>query len=160
MPQMFHPWVVCEYRHSWHIPYFLLCAHCQLFRLCTSALLSSASCVSSTLRWQLTSIFDICESIQNHPCPNHDSSKNRLFFPSLVTTTCGLPPESSVMSASSFWQYHTHTYLNLVQLACLTPMLEDVLEYNIHFLCRWLIPFPFFYPIQLSCREQMDWDLL
>lgn len=55
---------------------------------------------------------------------------------------------------------HTHTYLNLVQLTCLTPMLEAVLVYNIHFLCHWLIPFLFLYPIQLSCWEQMDWDLL
>ena len=115
MLQTFHPWVVCEYRHSRHIPCFLLCARHQLSRHCTSALLSSASCVLSALRCQLTcrkSIFDICELIQNHPRPNRDSTKNRLFFPPPTANT----EKSSLLTQVHWWLLHIKKRASLTEL--------------------------------------------
>ena len=64
----------------------LLCVHHRLSRRCTSTFMSSASCIPSTLCCQLTfrkSIFDFCNSVQNHPRLHQDASKNRLFLPPL-----------------------------------------------------------------------------
>ena len=61
----------------------LFCAHHRLSGCCTSTLTSSAYCVPSTLRCQLTFrkwIFDICELTQNRPHLHRGASKNRFFF--------------------------------------------------------------------------------
>ena len=131
--RLFHPLVVCEYRHSRHIPCFLLCACPRLSRHCTSALPSSASCIPSTLgcQFKCKSIFDICESIQNLPRLIRNSSKNRLFFPPLQLS-------SFIVNASSF------TIRSFIILAGAHVLLDACI-------CVCLVGIAFYTDINIGC---------
>ena len=79
----------------------LFCAHHRLSGCCTSTLTSSAYCVPSTLRCQLTFrkwIFDICELTQNRPHLHRGASKNRLFLPSQSLIASHPAPHTKVAS--------------------------------------------------------------